>query len=364
MASIPWWMTVLDETEADAVRSAVLARRISQGPVSQQLADEIAETLGVKHALCVPSGSMGLMLTMLALGIGPGDEVIVPDLTWIATAHGASLLGANIILVDTLEDQPLMDPAKIENAITDKTKAIIPVHLAGRAVDMASVTQIAKKHNIPVIEDAAQALSSKGKDGYLGTIGDMGVFSLGLAKLIATGQGGVVVCKDDALFEKLKTCTFHGTDHIPAETYLMPGMNMKFPDTLASIGLIQWGRLQDKQEHVRRIYTTYQKGLRRHNHMVVQPCDLDGGELPLWTEIRTPHRDNVKKFLASHNIESRLPHRPLHEARHLFSGNGESFPNAKQLTDELLILPSGPNQPIGNVEKVIEILQQFDGTGE
>ena len=363
MDKISWWKTDLVNGEAEAAAAAIHACHISQGPLSQELETKIAAHIGVRHAIAVPSGSQGLLLTMLALGIGPGDEVIVPDMTWIATAHAAALLGAHVVLVDCLADVPLIDPSKLAAAITPRTRAIIVVHLAGRSVDMKRVLEIAAERSIPVIEDAAQALGSQANGKFLGTTGAMGVYSLGLAKLVACGQGGIVVCNDDQLYEKLKLCSRHGTDSLPAERYHMLGMNMKFSDILAAVALRQWSRIEQKSAHVRSIYERYRDGLDGIEGINVLSCDAAGGTVPLWTEIRTHHRNYVIQHLKSHGVESRPAHMPLHTARHLHSGNiptDTDFPNATALAHQLLILPSGPDQPLNNIDRVIDLLRSME----
>jgi len=359
MKPISWWKTDLIYGEAESAAAAIQSCHISQGPLTAELEQNIKDRVGARHAIAVPSGSQGLLLTMLALDIGPGDEVIVPDMTWIATAHAARLLGATIKLVDCLPNLPLLDPSCLEATITPRTRAIIAVHLAGRSVDMDHVLEISDRHNIPVVEDAAQALCSRSNGKALGTLGTMGVYSLGLAKLISCGQGGVVVCNDDKLSETIRLCTRHGTQNIPADQYLGLGMNMKFPDILAAVALRQWDRADQKVDHVTNVYKRYRDGLKGHNMLDVLACDLDNGEVPLWTEIRTTHREHVIAHLAKHSIESRLAHTPLHTAEHLYDTSknaDELFPNTTALAQELLILPSGPDQPLDSVDHVIDVL--------
>ena len=174
------------------------------GEYPRRFEQAFASYIGVKHAVSLPSCTSGLHLALAALGIGPGDEVIVPNRTWIATAHAPFLLGATVKLVDVEVDRPIINAKLIEQAITEKTRAIIPVHLCGRSADMRSINDIAQRHNLTVIEDTAQALGSRNADGFLGTFSDIGCFSLGVSKLISTGQGGVVVTRDQNTYEKLK----------------------------------------------------------------------------------------------------------------------------------------------------------------
>ena len=358
--TIPWWEINFGEAEAEAAAEAIRNRTISQGRLTERFERELAATVGARHAVVTTSGSTALWLTMLTLGIGPGDEVIVPDVTWIATAHAARTLGATVVLVDCIADLPLMDPAELERAITPRTKAILPVHLNGRAVAMAPVLKIAARHGIAVVEDAAQAFSSRDALGPLGTLGTMGIYSLGLAKLVATGQGGVVVTNDDELCRRLRLGKVHGVPSGPQEIYAQPGLNLKFTDLQAAIGLVQLGRLTEKVQHVNRIYHMYREGLAGLPFLALVPCQVENGEVPLWTEMRSPLRTRLFTHLAEHGIQARPSHRPLHEAEHLdCAANRRPFPNASRLADEVFALPCGPAQPLANVERTIEVLHRF-----
>ena len=354
---ISWWRTYLGEEEAQASAAAIRDGHLSRGPLTAFLESELAEQLGVPHAVLVPSGSMGLLLALMALDVGPGDEVIVPDLTWIATAHAASVLGAKVVLVDCEAERPLLDVKAVEAAITPRTKAILPVHLAGRAVPLDELRALAKSRGIAIVEDAAQAFASRTPEGPLGTLGDIGIFSLGVAKLVSTGQGGIVVTKDDELAQRLRDASWHGVRNGDEEAYVRLGMNMKFSDVLAAVGRQQLRRLGAKTAHVRAVYERYRDGLADVPGIEVEPIDLASGELPLWTEVRCDDRDGVREALAAVGIETHLPHRPLHHAPHLKDGAADAaFPNAERHARELLILPSGPAQSITNVDRVINAL--------
>ena len=353
-------MTHCGEAEAVAAAQAVRSRQLSQGPLSAELEARLAAFVGSRHAVITPSGSAALLLAMIALGIGPGDEVIVPDITWIATAHGAALLGAKVVLADCLPDLPLLDPVAVARAITPRTRAILPVHLAGRRAPVDPVLDLARPRGIAVVEDVAQALGARHLGRHLGTSGDMGIYSLGITKLVATGQGGFVATDDDALAERLRTAKVHGVRLMPAEDYQGLGINLKFPDILAAVGLVQLGRIEEKMANVRAVYHRYTEGLRNHPSVSVVPSALETGELPLWTEVRCRSRNRLVAHLTARGIETRLPHRPLHHAAHLgANGTDDDFPNASRLGAEMLILPSGPAQPLENVDRVIEAVLAF-----
>lgn len=357
---ISWWRTSLGPTEAARLVAAIGAGRLSEGPITAEFEAAFAARLGVPHAIAVPSGSAALLLAMLALGVGPGDEVIVPDSTWIASAHGAALLGARVVLVDTRCDRPLLDIDAVAARITSRTKAIVPVHLAGRAVDMTALLSLANRHGIAVIEDACQALLSSSAAGLLGTLGAIGCYSLGVAKLLNTGQGGMIVTRDSALHQALLRCKFHGVGPADGwERYERLGFNAKYTDMMAAIGLVQLERAEARVAHVTAIYRRYCQGLEGLTRLRVSPIALEAGELPLWTEIETPELAALVDHLAGCGIQTRRLHPPLHRAGYL--GNSGEFPNADAFSARLLVLPSGPDQPLAAVDTVIASIRAWHG---
>src|SRR5437773_288088 len=176
--SISWWRTQFGEEEIRLITEAIANEHISQGPVTADFERRVGETLGVPYVVATTSGSMAILMSLMAAGVGPGDEVIVPNRTWIATAHAPLLLGAKAVLIDVVKDGLVMDVGQLEQKITPRTKAIIPVHLNGRSVNMKEVNRIAGKRSIKVVEDAAQAFCSRNADGFLGIQSFAGCFSL------------------------------------------------------------------------------------------------------------------------------------------------------------------------------------------
>ena len=158
---IPWWSTSFGEEEIEHVVQSMRNKCISQGGVTEEFERNLSEFLEVEHVIAVSNGSGAILIALMAVGILPGDEVIIPNRTWIATAHAVHLLGAKVVLVDTEKDRPIINTTLIEEKITSKTKAIIPVHMNGRSCDMQTINALAKKYKLFVIEDAAQAIASK-----------------------------------------------------------------------------------------------------------------------------------------------------------------------------------------------------------
>ncbi|HVZ02884.1 MAG TPA: DegT/DnrJ/EryC1/StrS family aminotransferase [Dongiaceae bacterium] len=352
---VPWWKTRIDDADVALLMRSVEEKRFSMGSGTAAFEAELASILGVRHALATTSGSMALMMSMLALGIGPGDEVIVPDRTFIATAHGASLLGARIVLADCKRDDPNVDPAEIERKISARTKAVLVVHLNGHACDMEPILAVAGRFGVPVVEDAAQALFSRKGGRFLGSFGAMGCFSLGMTKIASTGQGGAIVTDDPRLYERLRSLRNHGVRDVITHDYLESGGNFKFNDLLAGIGLGQIRRWREKVEHCNAVYRTYRRGLAGLPGLRVLDVDVDGGECALWTEMVADARDRLVEALAGRGIQTRKFLPCLHSAPHL-AGEAQ-FPNSQRFAATGLVLPSGPDQPIANVERTIEAIK-------
>jgi dTDP-4-amino-4,6-dideoxygalactose transaminase len=356
---IPWWRTKIWESDVGLLMQAVAEGRFSMGRGTAEFEQELARIVGSPHAIATTSGSMALTLAMMALRVGPGDEVIVPDRTFIATAHAASLLGAKVVLADCSADCPNVDPGEIERKITARTKAIIVVHLNGRLCDMDAIEAIARKENIPIVEDAAQAIFSRGPDRFMGTYGSMGCFSFGMTKLASTGQGGAVVTSDPELNDRLKTLRNHGVRDVVSHEYLGPGGNFKFTDMQAAIGLGQIGRWREKVAHCNTLYDTYRSGLIGHPAVEVLEVRTGQGECALWTEIVSPRRDELASVLAAEGIQTRKFLPCLYSTPHL--AGGEILHNSRRFFERGLVLPSGPDQKIADAERTIEVVNRWKG---
>lgn len=357
MKEVFWWRTTLGDEEIRQVTDAMRNEHISQGPVTPLFETEFAKALNVPYAVATTSGTMALTMALMAVGVTKDDEVIVPNRTFIATAHAATILGAKVVLVDTLKNTPLLDVQQVERKITPKTKAIMPVHLNGRSVDMQALAKIARAHKVAIVEDAAQAFYSRNAHGFLGTQSDAGCFSLGMSKLISTGQGGIVVTADKTIYEKLKLIRNHGVVDVFEASYTMPGFNCKFTDIAASIGRVQLKRTHEKVTHVNAVYRQYEAVLGEFDFLKMIPVDLEGGEVPLWVEVLADDRPGLQAFLKERGIGTRrfLPN--LNLSPHL--GNKGEFPASVVFDQHGLFLPAGPAQPFENVERVIEVLRLY-----
>ena len=355
---IPWWRIAFGEADIQNVSEAIQNGNISQGPVTVEFEKQLAKALDVPYIVVTTSGSVALMISLMAVGIQSGDEVIIPNRTWIATAHAAKMLGANAVLVDVQPDIPIMNVSEIRDKITSKTKAIMPVHLGGRKVDMDDIREIADEFNLRVVEDAAQALMVKQGDKYCGTLSDAGCFSFSVAKLLPTGQGGAVATRSQEVYEKLMKIRSHGVSDVINVTYSELGFNFKFTDLQAAIGLNQLSFVEQRVKKLKKIYQIYEIGLTKFSFLKLIPVSIFKGEIPLYIEILTQERQKLVKFLASHSIQTRPFYPSLDDAKYL--QNTGSFPNAKTFGTQGLVLPCGPDQPLENIDRVLDVLNQFN----
>ena len=226
--------------------------------------DAFKKHLGVKYAIATSSCTGALHMGLAALGIGPGDEVILADINWIASAAPITYLGAKPIFVDVLPDTWCIDPAKAEAAITPRTKAIIAVHLYGNLCEMDALLGIGERHGIPIVEDAAEAIGSIYHDKRAGSMGTFGTFSFHGTKTITTGEGGIFVTNDGALYEKVLTLSNHGRSHSQTKQFWpdMIGFKYKMSNIQAAIGYAQMKRIDELIASKRRIFEYYAEGLR------------------------------------------------------------------------------------------------------
>ena len=347
--------------EIDQAISRVLAS--SQFILGKQVGafeEEFAEYLGLRHAVGVNSGTSALYLTLLALGVGPGDEVITVSQTFIATVEAICWTGARPVLVDIDEHFYTLDPAKLERAVTPKTKAVIPVHLYGHPADMDPLLQIARKHNIQVIEDACQAHGALYKGKRVGGLGRAACFSFYPGKnLGAYGEGGAVVTNDEALATHLKKLRNHGGLQKYSHEFI--GFNARLEEIQGAVlrvklaFLDRWNEL--RRQHARQ-YTALLKGL-----------GLGLPEEASWAKsvfhlyvIRTPQRDALNTFLNGRGIGSLIhypkPNHLLDCLKNLGYGEGD-LPVTERVAKEVLSLPLYPELTEKQIQTVVSQVKAF-----
>ncbi len=229
-----------------------------------KFSEKMKETFGVKYAWPTSSCHGALHIVLMALGVRAGDEVIVPDITWIGSASPVVWLGANPVFVDVLEDTWCIDPSKIEKSITTKTKAIIVVHLYGSVCEMDEIMEIGRKYNLPVIEDAAEAIGSEYHGKRVGSIGDFGVVSLHGTKTFTSGEGGAILSNRDDLVDKISTISNQGRRPDKHIMFWVDeiGLKYKMSNLDAALGLAQFERFDELVDKKRQIFKWYSEELK------------------------------------------------------------------------------------------------------
>ena len=355
---IPVSEPVLGEKELLYVSECILTGWVSSiGKFVTQFEEMFAKFCGAKYAVSTSSGTTALHLSLLALDIQPGDEVIVPSLTFIATANVVRHCGATPVFIDSEMETWNIDPSLIENAITPRTKAIIPVHLYGHPANMDPIVALAKKYDLHVIEDAAEAHGALYKGKKVGSLGEMGTFSFFGNKTITTGEGGMVVTDDESLYEKMQMIKAHGMD--PKMKYIHPvlGYNYRLTNIQAAIGVAQMEKIDKIIEKKRLIAKLYENGLKNIPGITLPP-EKEWARNVYWMysiliddSITGVLRDDLMKRLQNKGIESRPFFYPIHKQP--IYDLPINLHVAEKLSRRGLSLPSASNLKKEDVEKVI-----------
>ena len=343
----------IGKEERDAVERVLRSGIIAQGPEVAKFEEEFAKTCGVKYAVAACNGTTAGHLVMLASGLGPGDEVITTPFTFFATASVVMMSGAKPVFVDVEEDGFCLDPRKVEAAITDRTKAIHPVHLYGELADMPSLLEISEKHNLLLIEDSAQAHCANSWDGSAGSFGKAGWFSFYPTKNMTTSEGGIITTNDEEFANKCKVIRAHGMTAQYQHTEF--GYNYRMTDISAAIGREQLKKLPKFNSRRREIAEMYNSEL---SGLVVTPKNRRGHVFHQYT-IRTEKRDQLKEFLFNRKINTGIYYPNLLFNYHSMEAYKSSCPNAEILIKEVLSLPVHPALSDSDVFEVISSIKEF-----
>lgn len=361
MRKISWWEPTIGNREQKLISSVLRSNFPNEGNLTTEFEQKIQKLLNVKYAIAVTSGTASIFLSLKALGIGYGDEVIVPDLTFIATANAVVMAGAKPILVDINPKTLTIDTERIKMAITSKTKAIIPVHVSGRAANMKEIMRTSREKNIAVIEDAAEGFMSRYDGKYLGTIGHTGCFSLSPAKVITTGQGGIIVTNDRKLALKLKEFKDQGRPKRGTggdDIHYGIGFNFKFTDLQAALGIGQLDYLNKRLSRIKRTYQIYKENLKDIQEIQILDFDIKSGEVPQWIDALCERRDKLDKYLEKNGMYCRRFWHPIHKQKP-YRLDDKKFPNTTTLSPHALWLPSSFKVTDEDVRKVCKKIKEF-----
>jgi perosamine synthetase len=342
---IPVYKPCLEGNERKYVLECIESTWISaKGHFVNDFEESFANRIGVQHAVSVCNGTVALHLALIALGIGPGDEVIVPTLTYIASVNAITYTGATPVFVDSVYTTWQMDPTEISLNITSHTKAIMVVHLYGQACDMDAIMEIARKHRLFVIEDAAEAFGTHYKDRHVGTIGDIGTFSFFGNKTITTGEGGMVVTNDKTLNERTRHFKGQGLAKYREYWHDVIGYNYRMTNVAAAIGLAQLERADDFILKKRELAERYKSELSDYPiTFQVEALDTVHSYWMVCILVEKPEqRDYFREHLSLAGIETRPIFYPVHTMP-MYSNRYRRYPIAESLAWRGVSLPSWPS---------------------
>lgn len=335
----------------------------SIGRYIQEFEEEFARFCQVKHAITVSNGTAALHLALVALDIKPGDEIIIPDLTYVATANAIAYTGAIPVPVDVDKYTWTIDPNEIKAKINRRTKAIIPVHLYGHPADMDPIMAIARKYNLFVIEDAAQAHGAMYKNQIVGSIGTVGCFSFFGNKIITTGEGGMITLNNSTLAEKIRMLKNQGVSKKRKYFHSEIGFNYRMTNLQAAIGLAQLRKVQKVINRKTAIARLYQKFLSPLTPLITLPPEAKWAKSVFWLYSILIHhkgsknRDQLMKALKKSNIDSRPFFYPIHHLPKYESS--EKLPISENLSACGINLPSSPNLTDEKIELICKNIAVF-----
>ncbi len=359
---IPIASPVLDGNEMQYVRECLESTWISShGKFIDAFERRFAELCGVEHAIACNNGTTALHLALVSLGVGAGDEIIVPDLTYVATANCVRYCNADPVFVDCEPRTFNIDPAAIEAKITPRTKGIIVVHLFGQPCDMDEIRKIADAHGLFIVEDAAEAHGAKYKGRPVGSLGKCATFSFFGNKIVTTGEGGAVVTDDDELASRLRLLRGQGMD--PERRYWFPviGYNYRMTNIAAAIGLAQLERVDRALAFRRRLSAWYDEALADVD--VIRPYVEPWAEHSFWmyTIKMAPDaalsRDQVLAALDAHGIETRPVFYPMHVLPP-YRQSGHDLRNATDCAETGLSLPTHERLTRADVARICDVLRR------
>lgn len=349
----PW----LGKEEIKELAESIKAQWISGGPKLKEFQEKIAKLCQVKHAIGVCNGTQALYVGLKALGIGEGDEVIVPDFTFIASANVVVWAGAKPVFVDVDKRTFNIDPAKIENAVTKKTKAIMPVHIYGQAANMPQIMKIAKKHNLLVIEDAAQGIGVSYEGKPVGSFGDVSCLSFYADKILTTGEGGMVLTNDDEIAKRCTILLNQGRTGRGWYIHDYIGYNFRMTDLQAGIGLAQLRKLERLIGKRKRVEKWYRRHLADASEVEFPYIDPKGVNLPFRITILVAKPQALLEYLDKKGVKTARSFYPLHLQPPY--KNKADCPSSLFAYERILRLPSGVKLKEAEVKYVCQAIKEF-----
>jgi dTDP-4-amino-4,6-dideoxygalactose transaminase len=378
-AFLPFHRALIEEEEISAVTEVLRSGWLTTGPRVKEFEAAFARYTGAQHALAVNSCTAALHLALAAIGIKEGDEVILPTMTFAASGEVVLYFKARPVLVDCLKGSFHMDPAQIERSITSRTRAILPVHYAGSPCDMDAILEIARRHGLKVIEDAAHALPSRYKGKMVGVMGDITCFSFYATKTLTTGEGGMATTENQEYADRMRTLSLHGISRDAWKRYtaegtwrydiLEAGYKYNLTDLQSAVGLAQLAKCDAMQARRAEIAGQYNQALATLEGFTapVAAPDVDHAWHLYVVQVNPMalriNRDRVIEELKQRGIGTSVHFIPLHlhtlYQQHLGYREGQ-FPNAEERFSGAISLPIYPGMAEVDIFRVLEALREID----
>jgi perosamine synthetase len=363
--TVPQLEPYIDWHELDNLKEVIKNKWLTEGPFSKKFIQQIKDYTGAKHVNLAPNGTLAIYLSLLALGIKKGDEIIVPDFTFNATASPVVFAGADPVFVDVHDSDLNIDVNKIEEAITAKTKAIMPVHIYGQSANMQPILDIAEDNNLKIIEDAAESYGVFYKNldqptNCTGTLGDLGVISFFADKTLTMGEGAVILTDDDQLDFNLKNLRNQGRLQSGSFKHPLMGMNFRVTDLQCAVGVAQLDKFEEIKELKLKHYNLYKELLEGTGVKFLEEKPYST-RIPFRVVIKVTDKQKVMKYLEDNKIQTRGVFYPLHRQPCFeYLGYGyDAFPVSNKAFDEGICLPVYPGLKEWQIEyicaKIIDV---------
>lgn len=378
MPRLPLTRPDFDQSDVDSVAQCLASGWVTQGPATQRFERLVAERHAAPYALATTSCTAALHLATMALGLGPGDEVIVPAFTWVTSVHSVEYVGATPVFVDVDPNTFNIDAGAIRAAVTPRTRAIVAVHLFGLPADMDAIMEIARDHGLRVIEDAACAIGSRYRGRPVGVIGDIGCFSFHPRKVITTGEGGMVTTRDTEIARRIAYLRNHGATGLPADdpTAENPwtmsqfdeiGYNLRLSDIQSAVGIAQFAKLDRLLIERRRLAERYTAALTGESGLALPTADTAPNDHTYQSYVvrlvdgDRDRRNRIMTVFKEAGIQTRPGTHAVHRLgyyRRKYGIEPSRFPHAVRSEDTTITLPIFPAMTSSDQDQVVDILRR------
>jgi perosamine synthetase len=363
---IPW-----DETDiSNAVKSISRGSYWAKGPFVDEFEEGLESYFGIEYAVSMNSGTTALVAALEACGIGPGDEVIVPSFTFIATANVVKLVGAEPVFADIESETFGLDPQAVESKLTDKTAAIIPVHVYGAPCRIHELSEIAEDNDLWLIEDAAEAFGATADGLLTGTVGDIAALSFCQNKILPTGEGGAVITDDPVLAKNGSQFSNHGRvdgayfGSVDSGEYERVGSNYRMSDMVAAVGAAQLSKVDDLIDSRRAVAARYREGLADVAEVTSHEPFYNHDHVYQLYTVRFDSeavRSYVINALRDADISCKIYWDPPLHQNDVFGADHPSLPRTEEISSQVLSLPMYPTLPLRDVDRVVETITEAVG---